>query len=359
MKRFHSICLLLLCKCVDLFAQDPRFSLFNEAPALLNPALTGANHPLRASVQYKEQWRGAVRPFQTYGLSFETRFGPSTWEQVDKHRGMTFKEKSLRRLAAGISIYSAREAGGSLNSTWINLSLAWFVPLNKYHSLSAGLQTSLVQRKADNSSFLFPNQYGAGGYDQSLPSGEKFNNLYYVYPDLSLGAMWAFNREEKRIGSNNRVKANAGFAVYHVAQGAGNFLNSSAMRYKRWVGHASALLPTGTSRLAIMPSFQWQMQGRAQNITAGFLLKQYYRYNSKYTGLVRRSSVNYGLYISPRDAVTAVFMVEMGEQYSIGLSYDITVSSLAGVVKSRGGLECVFRYTPPRGFLYEEKTLPE
>ena len=40
-----------------LHAQDFHFSQYNENPALVNPALTGATSALRASLVYKDQWR--------------------------------------------------------------------------------------------------------------------------------------------------------------------------------------------------------------------------------------------------------------------------------------------------------------
>jgi hypothetical protein len=43
---------------LNLFSQDLHFSQFNENPSMVNPALTGANYEMRASMCYRD--RGEV-----------------------------------------------------------------------------------------------------------------------------------------------------------------------------------------------------------------------------------------------------------------------------------------------------------
>src|SRR4051812_32732519 len=104
-------------------AQDLHFSQFNEQHALLNPALTGVTDVFRAVISYKDQWRNVSTPYKTFGVSFETRFNNNSWQQVDKFRSMTFKERSVGRLAWGLSVYGDRAGTGNLNSTQSDFSL--------------------------------------------------------------------------------------------------------------------------------------------------------------------------------------------------------------------------------------------
>src|SRR4051812_44080224 len=89
---------LLIVPC--LRAQDPHFSQYNEQPALINPALTGAVTNIRASVNYKEQWRSISRPFKTMGASFEVR---SIGNRKRVGRFGTSGARRPGRFAAGVS----------------------------------------------------------------------------------------------------------------------------------------------------------------------------------------------------------------------------------------------------------------
>ena len=44
------------------FSQDLHFSQYTENPSLVNPALTGSQYVMRASVIYKDQWRSVTVP---------------------------------------------------------------------------------------------------------------------------------------------------------------------------------------------------------------------------------------------------------------------------------------------------------
>ena len=75
----------------DAFAQDPRFSQYNAAPQILNPAMTGLfNGNYRVSAIYRSQWRSilgdeAVPLFRTFSGSFDMRFAPIGNMKDDSH----------------------------------------------------------------------------------------------------------------------------------------------------------------------------------------------------------------------------------------------------------------------------------
>lgn len=339
-----------------IYAQDPHFSQFNEHPSLINPALTGANDPLRASISYKNQWRSVTTSYQTYGASFESRLKSSNWQKVDQYRSMTFKERSVGRLAAGLSFYKDKAGDGNLSLTQANLSLATFVPTGKSSFLSCGLQASIVQRKLDNSKLIFPNQYNGLGYDATVLSGENFASQNIIYPDFAAGLLWSFNKSEKKLSGIKQRKANIGFSVYHLNKPSQKYLTTSKdLLSSKYVLHGDFLFDISNSSLAIAPTYLFQFQGATKELLAGLMFKYYLNNNSKYTGLVKRSSLNYGVYYRSNDAIIVNLMIEQREQYAIGLSYDINVSSLTSASMARGGMEITLRYTPPSGFLYQMK----
>src|SRR3989344_3545689 len=138
-------------------AQDIHFSQWGQTPSLINPALTGSLAVVRASVIYKDQWRSATVPYQTYGASFEMKFKASNWEKQSDHLTRIYK-KAFSRTAGGLSFFNDKAGDGKMGSTQANLSFATFVKLSKSSTLALGLQASLVQRRIDYTKLTFPNQ---------------------------------------------------------------------------------------------------------------------------------------------------------------------------------------------------------
>ena len=118
-----------------IFAQDIHFSQFNENPSLVNPALTGQSHVLKASVIYRDQWRSVTVPYKTFGASIEMKLKASNWDKQGDHATMKFK-KSFSRNALGISFFSDKAGDGNMGTTQANLSYATFIPVSEkvyYH----------------------------------------------------------------------------------------------------------------------------------------------------------------------------------------------------------------------------------
>ena len=65
-------------------AQDPQFMMYTDNPGIQNPALVGANHALRASVTYKDQWRNVSLPYKSFGMNMDMRFKPDNWQQASR-----------------------------------------------------------------------------------------------------------------------------------------------------------------------------------------------------------------------------------------------------------------------------------
>lgn len=340
---------------LNIAAQDFQLSQFTENPALLNPALTGSKNPLRASLSFKEQSRGFNSNYKTFGLSFETRLTQSEWKQVDKYRTMTFREKSISRLAVGLSIYSDKAGEAELGTTLSNLSLAYFIPLNSSQFLSFGFQASAVQKKINNSTLIFPNQYNGETYDPLSPSGENFTSLYYVYGDFSTGFLWSYKHKEERIGSGTQTKINFGLSVFHLNKQNETFLLQGNNLSRKYLVHGEMLFYPSSKNIALNPSFVLQQQTVAHQIILGTMVKYFSSHNSKYTGFLKRSSFGFGCYYkSPGQLITAISL-EKNEQYSINISYDAGVMPISGYAGATRSLELLLRFTLPHSFLYQKK----
>lgn len=340
---------------VICLAQDIHFSQFNENPSMVNPALTGVANPMRASLTYKDQWRSVSSPYKSFGISFETRFNSDGWQQVDKFRSMTFKERSVGRLAWGLSVYGDQAGTGNLGSTLGNFSLATFVPTSKKSFISVGLQASLIQRRIENGNLIFPSQFSGRGYDPNLPQNEKFSAQNYNYFGFAGGFLWSYGQEEKRIATNSMTKGKFGFSFYHLSLPHEGFFASKQTAFIKYVVHGDLLYAPANFNSSFIPSFIFQMQGSSMELIVGTLVKYYFHENSKYTGISKRSSIGYGVYYRNMDAFIIAFNYENQEQYTIGLSYDVNTSRLTSASYGRGGFEISLKYTPPKAYLYQKK----
>lgn len=336
----------------SVFSQDIHFSQFNEAPALVNPALTGSASVIRASVIYRDQWRSVTVPYKTFGGSFDMKIKPTNWAKMGDHRTEIYKQ-AFNRLGAGLSFYNDKAGDGNMGTTQVNLSLATFVPINDKSYLSAGIQASIVQHKIDFNKLVFPNQYNGVTYDPSMNSGENFASNNFIYPDFGAGLLYSYGYTEKAIGSNEKMKANLGVAMYHIGQPKQKYVvGTSDKLNSKFVIHGDMLYGIKNSNLGIEPSFMVQLQKPSMEIIAGLMLKYYFKEDSKYTGINKQSAFSLGAYYRNRDAAVIRAMVEYRE-YAIGVAYDINVSSLTKASTGRGGPEIFIRYTSAKPFLYQ------
>jgi len=355
MKFYRLYSLLLILIALNLRAQDPHFSQFNEQPSLINPALTGMDDPIRISGVFKNQWQSVTTPYTTYGASLESRIKPGGWKSVDSHRGMTFKERGLSFLNIGLSIYRDNAGSGILDLTQANLSLASFIPTGRKSFLSCGLQGSFAQRKINNASLLFPNQFNGSSYDPGMASNENFGSQNFNNFDLAAGLVWSFKNKQP-LTDHELTKVNIGFSVFHINAPKQNFLvGNKDLLHAKYVLYGDFLFSAPGSRVAFSPRFLAQMQGASQEVMLGMIIKSYVGGGSKYTGIVKSSSIGYGMYYRFGDAIVPTITLEWKEQYAVGFSYDINVSRLSGTSSGRGGPEIMLRYTPPRAFLYQMK----
>lgn len=336
------------------YAQDLHFSQYNHTPTLVNPALTGASHVLRAAVIYKNQWSGVTVPYKTFGASFEMKFKTSNWEKAGQNKTKAY-QKSVSKLAGGLSFFNDKAGDGNMGTTQVMLSLASFVPIDKKNSLALGLQAGVVQRTLDFSKLVFPDQYNGTTYDPSINSGENQSSQNFIFPDFATGVNWSYGHSERSIAANNDFKANAGFSMYHINQPKQKFLIGSSEKLKRkYVLHGDFLIGIKHTNMAIVPSYLLQFQGASKEIIFGVMCKYYNKADSKYTGFVKRSAFGLGAAYRNADALIISALVESG-QYAVGFSYDLNLSKLSVASTGRGGPEIFLRFVTPNPFLYQMK----
>jgi len=333
MKMFQITFMLMFFCSVTLFGQDLFFSQPNEAPLLLNPANAGAQYDMRATANYRLQWRSVTSPFRTIAGAFDGRF-------------FSTGNKSSS-IGSGISISNDVAGYGHLSTTQILLCLSGKVILAKNQALSAGISGGFVQRKINVSDLTWGTQYNGLVYDPNLPTQENFYNQSFFNSDFTSGVQWSYGKGQRTLSSNDMFGAQAGIVVYHVNSPRTGFYQISDKRSLRYLFHFIGSYGIENTNMQLSPVFIYQMQGPSKMLYVGTFIKYRLQESSKYTENLLSKTISIGGFIRGGDALVIAAQSELG-QIAFGLSYDINISALSYVSKGRGGFELFLKYLPVR-----------
>ncbi|GIV27456.1 MAG: hypothetical protein KatS3mg027_1270 [Bacteroidia bacterium] len=315
-------------------SQDIHFTQIQYFPLILNPAMSGANFALSANAIYRNQWKSVAIPYTTIGASVDGRIKKSPHGHI---------------LAGGLKFFNDNTGDMQLKTNDISINLAYHLNLQKGHKLGGGVYVGVIQRSINMENGQWGNQYntGTGIYDNSLPSNEAINSSNTIVPDAGLGFVYSYTKNEKYMRGNENIRYNIGYSVFHLNRPSSTFLKNSKDRmYMRHVIFANGEFGIPNSNFSVAPLFVLQLQGPSIEVLSGVYAKYTIQDQSHYTGLKKGTSFSIGSIYRNRDAVTTNFVVEY-DSYAIGASYDINISQLKTVSKSRGAFEIFLRYVLP------------
>ncbi len=319
--------------------QDIHFSQFYNSPLTLNPAMAGASNDIQGIINYKDQWKAVASPYRTYGASFDMRLMKGKWKN-----GF---------LGAGLNLFSDKAGDAQLGTTTVAFSLSSSRKLDENNTMALGLQGGLEQRSIKTDKFQWGNQYNGTAYDPSIPSDEVFSTTKMMYPDFSAGLLWHYGEGEMYITANDQLKMDAGIAMFHFTRPGQSFYNTTEDRLNfKYVVHGGAHIGLKGTPLAFEPTFMVLLQGPAQEINVGGMIRYAIREDSKYTGFVKSAHLSIGGHYRAKDAFILSSMLHIGN-YSVGMSYDLNTSDLRAASTGRGGFELCLRYTNAAGYLYK------
>ena len=331
--KASTVCALLLAN--KAFSQDIHFSLYNEAPLALNPALACTKYDFRASANYKTQWSSVATPFKTY--AFATEFA--------------FFHKKLKPAYMSSSLSAWRDMSGDAKygTTHLNLSLGGVVTVAKNQRLSAAMQAGYTMKSANTSALKWENQYNGFQYDAALPSGET-NVSNYNYGDFAGGLNWHYSRNEMYISASNALNIDIGAAHFHFKTPKQSLLGvASEQLYGKLVFHANFNIGIKNSSWILDPSLIYMQQGPAREINPGMMFKYIIQEQAVYTGLKKPSALGFGANYRFGDAFIISSIFEY-DKFALGVAYDINVSGLNGASRTIGGLEFSLRYNMNPGY---------
>jgi type IX secretion system PorP/SprF family membrane protein len=337
MKRTFILAIIGLLVWTGSRSQDVHFSQFFNSPLITNPALTGAfNAEHRIIANYRTQWGSIAKPYTTYALSYDAGLLKNTIEN-----GF---------LGVGLQLYYDKAGDLGLGIFQANVSVAYHLGLNKQNFLTAGIQGGYSQHTIDETNMKWDNQYdpfSADGYNSTLPSGETMNFKSFGIGDFSAGLLWTFNNSATNMSSNDMIKGNVGFALFHINQPKKTFDDMKAKKmFMKFGLHTNFLFGIPNTNMAIVPSAMVNFQGPAREILIGSLFRFRLQEKSKYTNFVSETAISIGAHYRFGDAVIATGMFEI-KNWGVGISYDINTSKLSAASKSMGGLEVALRYMTP------------
>lgn len=331
LKRF-SLGVFALALSFGVSAQDIHFSQFYLSPLNLNPALTGVmNCNTRITANYRNQWASVLRAnaYNTYSVSYDQRIPVARYDFFGL--GATFwgdraGESNFSTLSARLAGSYSKRMGGGRSSN---------------HYLVFGVEGGVSQRSIDFLNLRFGSQHdGQGGYDGTLPSGERFDFDNFFYIDASAGLLWF-----SVLDDDNSFYA--GGAYYHLNRADQSFVEDEyEALYSKYVFHAGGEFAI-TPRVGILPGIVSFVQGPSFELNTGasarFVLgSRKYSYSAFQAGLWFRIANHFE---NPfiMDALILSTRFDYN-QFTLGFSYDINVSSLKAASNANGAFEFALNY---------------
>ena len=332
-------CFLLLSP-LFVSGQDIHFSMYNLIPVVINPAQVGAYKNFQAILNYKSQWTSiSPNAYKTMLFQCETRINKRKWK--------------TKWMSAGLNLFTDKAGDGNMKTTQINGYYGGHMELSPKSTLGAGFTAGFVQRSLSFDNFKWDSQYINGSYNSMAQSNEPIGTSRYGYVDPGAGIVYQYNKGQMYSTANDQIIVRTGYSVFHWGLPRYSYYhNSDEKLYTKHIGHVDALIGIKNSNFSVVPGVLYMRQGPASEILPGCYIRYKLKEQAKYTGFVKGSSISVGTSLRVKDAFVTSIQYER-DTYTIGLSYDINVSTLKTATSGKGGFEISIRYATPNPFLFK------
>jgi type IX secretion system PorP/SprF family membrane protein len=321
-KKFINGCLMVVACTLQSSAQDLHFSQFFEAPLLRNPSLAGIfTGDVRVQGVYRDQWNSFTNAYRTGSLNAEYK--------MPVGKGDDFITTGLQALF---------DKSGTVGLTTTEL----FPALNYHKSLSShkpmylsfGVMGGMVRKNIDMSKMTTDHQYGPGGFDPTLPSGELFTAPNFTTWDASAGL--SFNTTFGIEQSNSLF---VGAAYHHLNRPKNSFYRNPEIELNaKYVFSAGVKFNVDDYSYFNIQADQ-NIQGNFYETIAGAL----YSYKLGDDPANPTYTIHAGAFLRWKDAMIPVIKIDRAP-LSIAISYDVNISPLKTASMGRGGIELSVTY---------------
>lgn len=327
---------LLFCTTInvtDATAQDPRFSQINASSVFVNPAMTGLYEgKLRVGMNYRDQWSSFLGqvPFRTFGASLDYRF------YVQKRDFFSM----------GLTLIQDEAGDSRLSMNSVKASFSYMKQLSggrgyrNVQYLVAGAQLGYAQNSVNWTALRFSTQFDGSSFDPSIPTGEDFESTTNFYADFNAGLLWY-----ALLGSDKSVYAGA--SVHHLNQPNISFLdNETETLNSTYIIHGGGEIPINRDA-SFLPVTRAMFQGNSYQIDFGGTVRfTTSDFNDVALRIGATGRIVNGVDQIGTDALTVISALEW-DRWSLGMSYDITVSNLSTFNDGRGAFEISLTYIHP------------
>lgn len=322
-------------------AQDPGFSQFFSSPLTINPALTAnINGKWRVISNYRNQWSGPGNPYSTGTISYDRKI----FQNVDGN----YVDENTRVGIGGMMMYD-ESTGGALKSNYASFNATANIRLMKKEGyeqngarirhidkanneegseqrLGVGLGLSYGHRRLDLNKLNFGEQFTGTGFDTNLPTGETALSEMKPYLSASAGLVYSY--------SKNNIHIDLGVATFHINTPNQTFIkDENQYLARRYVIHGN--LETFLSdRIILTTNGVYQNQAGASYFSIGGVMGYYLAGNEVVGDVI----LNAGLWYWSDNAVIPYLGISYGN-FQVGLSYDITTSTLNEAAKRANTFE--------------------
>lgn len=294
-----------------LKAQDPQFTQFYAAPMYLNPAFTGVTYEHRFVVNYRNQWPGIKKTYQTYMASYDY---------------------NMSEINSGIGITAMQDRAGTagLTHTQFGVNYAYHFKVNKFAEIRLGANLNYNMKRLDFSKLKFNDQISTG----SGTSLEAANYEQLNFMDFAAGALLNSTGYWLGLSAKHLTQPNSSLTGDRVPLP----LNLSLHGGYRFIMEQK----TKELKRYISPAFNYRHEQKYDQLDIGI----YYYHLPLNVGLWYRGLPfkKYAATYSSREAIAVLIGFDLAEyNLRVGYSYDITVSKL-GMSNSMGAHEISLIY---------------
>lgn len=284
-----------------VYSQDPHFSQFYSAPNILSPSLAGSSGGTRFVVNYRNQWPGISKAYQTYAFAADLYLD-------------TYKS------GVGVVFVTDKAGSASLNTSYLGLQYSYRVKLGDYWQFVPGMQFTFGQKSLDRSKLIFPDGSGAGSNNGNL---DYFSDTRANYIDL-VSSLFLFS-----------PKLWIGLTADHLLRPSYSFIGERAFMPLKIVNFGGVNFWSERSRIveesrtaSLCYRFEYQ-NGFKQLDIGAYWYSSFLEFGVWYRGFpIFKNRLTDSQFLDS-DAIVLMVGVERGS-FRISYSYDIQLSSLAG-----------------------------
>jgi type IX secretion system PorP/SprF family membrane protein len=325
MKQVVFTFFLLLSTMGLLKSQDPHFSQFFASPLTLNPALTGKfNGAVRVAGNYRDQWPAINQAFVTGTVSVDAPILTNALPVSDVW-------------GIGLTVLNDKTANGILRSNYASFSTAYHKGLDEdgNHQIGVGFQATYASKRLDGLALKFSDGLQLDGTwltSPTEPVNQQVVNTQYF--DASAGLLYNGS-------TNGRNNFYGGLSVYHINRPKETFIGGSYLLNPRFTAHAGGGFPLADGTKTIYFNTIYSTQASAKELVVGGAMALMAGGDETtpinvYTGV-------WGRFNNQTDAVIPYVGLDYSN-FSLGITYDINISTLRPGSQSRGGLEVSLIY---------------